>query len=106
MGAGKTTLIRALCQRWGALDTVTSPTFAILNIYATKSGISIQHMDLYRLNSQEDALSIGLHEALQTPESITVIEWPDLVEDWLPANTMWITIEVRPDESRRITIDG
>ncbi len=105
MGAGKTTLIRALCQLWGVVDTVTSPTFAIHNVYATSSGRIIQHMDLYRLNRLEEVLEIGLLETIDTPGTITLIEWPGLIEELLPANTMRISLEVMADQSRRLIVD-
>ncbi|MGH1336798.1 MAG: tRNA (adenosine(37)-N6)-threonylcarbamoyltransferase complex ATPase subunit type 1 TsaE [Aureispira sp.] len=98
MGAGKTTLIKLLCAALGALDSATSPTFAIINVYATET-VPIHHMDLYRLNSEEEGFSIGLLE-LFDDNSYCFIEWPQVMEAYLPEETLWLTIEVGEEEER------
>ena len=102
MGAGKTTLIKLLCEALGALDTATSPTFAIVNVYATPS-IPIHHLDLYRLNSEEEGFSIGLLE-LFDENSYCFIEWPQIMEAYLPEETLWLTITVDEQEERTIQL--
>lgn len=102
MGAGKTTLIKLLCEALGALDVATSPTFAIINVYATPT-LPIYHMDLYRLNSEEEGFSIGLLE-LFDDNSYCFIEWPQVMEAYLPEETLWISIEVEETESRLIKL--
>ena len=84
MGSGKTTLIKALCAWWGVVDEVTSPTFSIVQVYRTKAGTAIHHIDLYRLKSLEEALAIGIEDYFQVAAGRTLIEWPDLVEPILP----------------------
>lgn len=102
MGAGKTTLIKLLCEALGALDVATSPTFAIINVYATPT-LPIHHMDLYRLNSEEEGFSIGLLE-LFDDNSYCFIEWPQVMEAYLPEETLWISIEVEETEARLIQL--
>ncbi len=102
MGAGKTTLIKMLCAALGALDVATSPTFAIVNVYATPT-VPIHHMDLYRLNSEEEGFSIGLLE-LFDDNSYCFIEWPQVMEAYLPEETLWISIEVGEKEERLIQL--
>lgn len=102
MGAGKTTLIKLLCEALGALDVATSPTFAIINVYATPT-LPIHHMDLYRLNSEEEGFSIGLLE-LFDDNSYCFIEWPQVMEAYLPEETLWITIEVDETDVRLIKL--
>ena len=102
MGAGKTTLIKLLCAALGALDTATSPTFAIINVYATPT-VPIHHMDLYRLNSEEEGFSIGLLE-LFDDKSYCFIEWPQVMAAYLPQETLWLTLEVNEQEERLIQL--
>ena len=103
MGAGKTTLIKAICEKLGVIDTVQSPTFAIINQYQTADGTPVFHFDLYRLEKLQDALNIGAEEILYSGE-ICLIEWPELLEPILPENHMKIKIEELDDKTRRIIL--
>ena len=96
MGAGKTTFIRALCRQLGVTDTVTSPTFAIVNEYSAPAE-SIYHFDFYRLKDIQDAVAIGLEDYLYGG-SICLIEWPGLVDPLLPDDTV--------RDTYRITLTG
>ena len=102
MGAGKTTFIKALCQALGVEDTVTSPTFAIVNEYATTSGDTVYHFDFYRIRRLSEAYDMGCEEYFQSGR-LCLIEWPELVEDILPEETVAVTIETLPDGRRSIT---
>lgn len=102
IGAGKTTLIKLICEGLGTLDRVTSPTFAIVNVYSTPT-LPIHHMDLYRLNSEEEGLSIGLSE-LFDDNSYCFIEWPQIMRAYLPKETLWISITVGNQEERLIQL--
>ncbi len=82
LGAGKTTLIKAIVKELGYEDYVSSPTFSLLNEYQTKGGESIYHMDLYRLKSENEAYDLGLEEILEN-ESWKFIEWPDKINNLL-----------------------
>ncbi len=103
MGAGKTTFIRALCRALGVEDTVTSPTFALVNEYATSEGEPIYHFDFYRIRRLSEAYDMGCEEYFQSGH-LCLIEWPELVEDALPEETVRVTIETLPDGRRSITM--
>jgi tRNA threonylcarbamoyladenosine biosynthesis protein TsaE len=107
MGAGKTTLVKALCQYLGVQDTTASPTFSLINQYRyTKSDGSpalFHHLDLYRLNSIQEVFDIGVEELLYDPW-YCVIEWPQLVEPMLPEDAVRVEIEITGEQSRRIVL--
>lgn len=103
MGAGKTTLIKAICERLGVTDVVTSPTFSIVNEYAG-AGQKICHFDFYRLKNQAEALDLGYEEYFYS-DAWCFIEWPEKIPDLVPENFVRINIRVMPDGSRQITID-
>ncbi|RYE23393.1 MAG: tRNA (adenosine(37)-N6)-threonylcarbamoyltransferase complex ATPase subunit type 1 TsaE [Sphingobacteriaceae bacterium] len=102
MGAGKTTFIKAFCAALGVEDTVSSPTFSIVNEYRYPEGI-IYHFDFYRLKNQTEALDLGVEEYLYSGE-YCLIEWPEKIPDLLPENYIRINIEVQPDQQRKLTI--
>jgi tRNA threonylcarbamoyladenosine biosynthesis protein TsaE len=101
MGSGKTTVIGALCRTLGVKSKISSPTFAIVNEYHEDS--MIFHMDLYRLNTIQEALDIGIEEYL-SGRDYCFIEWPQLIESLLPEETVFIVIEVLAKQQRKITI--
>ena len=101
MGAGKTTFIKALCQALGVEDTVTSPTFAIVNEYATAQGQTVYHFDFYRIRRLSEAYDMGCDEYFQSGR-LCLIEWPELVEDLLPEDAVRVTIETLPDGRRHV----
>ncbi|MDE6140017.1 MAG: tRNA (adenosine(37)-N6)-threonylcarbamoyltransferase complex ATPase subunit type 1 TsaE [Alistipes sp.] len=102
MGAGKTTLISRIAQQLGADDTVTSPTFAIVNQYMGRSG-SIYHFDMYRIERTEEALDFGCEEYLSSGE-LCLVEWPEKIAALLPDDVMKVSIEVISDRARRFII--
>ena len=104
MGAGKTTLISRMAAALGAEDTVTSPTFALVNQYEGEGGRRIYHFDFYRINNVEEALDLGYEEYFYSGE-LCLVEWPEKIEPLLPEDAMTITITVGEDEHRRFTID-
>lgn len=99
MGSGKTTLIKAVCEVLGAADIVTSPTFTLVNEYKTLSGQSLYHFDFYRIKKTEEVFDFGIEEYFAS-DSYCFMEWPELVEEILPPETVKIRIEVREDEQR------
>ena len=101
MGAGKTTFVKALCETMGVTDTVNSPTFAIVNEYNTPSGVPIYHFDFYRIKQLAEVYDMG-YEDYFYGQGICFIEWPELIEELLPEDTVCITIEELPDGSRMI----
>ena len=104
MGAGKTTLIREIVARLGADDTVTSPTFAIVNQYTTREGKNIYHFDFYRINRLEEAYDFGYEEYFYSGD-LCLVEWPEKIEELLPEEVMTVRIAVGGDEERTIEID-
>jgi tRNA threonylcarbamoyladenosine biosynthesis protein TsaE len=103
MGAGKTTIIKAICASLGALDIVSSPTFTLVNEYKTSGGESIYHIDFYRIKKQEEVYDFGIEEYL-TGDSYCFMEWPELVEEILPPETVRVRISVDDDEQRTLSL--
>lgn len=101
MGAGKTTFIKAICEELGVDDTVTSPTFAIVNEYEAAGGRPIYHFDFYRIKKVSEAYDMGCEEYFYSGHPC-FIEWPELIEEVLPEETVNVTIEVLPDGERRL----
>ena len=102
MGAGKTTLIKALAETLGSKDNVSSPTFSIVNEYSLPNG-GIYHFDFYRLKNQVEALDMGCEEYFYSGK-YCVIEWPEKIPDLLPEHFIKIEIEVKSDNERVITL--
>ena len=105
MGAGKTTLIRALCDRLGVTDTVTSPTFALVNEYHIETGEPIYHFDFYRINRIEEVFDFGYEEYFYSG-NLCLIEWPEKIEGLLPEETLSVRIRITGDDSRTIDIEN
>ena len=103
MGAGKTTLIREIFAALGSADTVTSPTFAIVNQY--KAGKDrIHHFDFYRIDHQRQAYDFGYEEYFYSGD-LCLVEWPEKIEQLLPENTMNVRITADSDTARTFEID-
>lgn len=100
MGAGKTTLISALMEYLGSQDTVTSPTFALVNQYYTAERQTVFHFDFYRINSIAEAFDMGYEEYFYSGD-LCLVEWPEKVEQLLPDDTMVVQIEVINPTTRR-----
>lgn len=104
MGAGKTTLVREICAQLGSEDTVTSPTFALINRYDTAEGDAIFHFDFYRIERPEEAFDMGYEEYFYS-DGLCLVEWPEKVEELLPDDVMKVTINPTSNTRRVITID-
>lgn len=107
MGAGKTTLVKAICAHLGVSGNTASPTFSLVNQYSYiapdgKEAL-FHHLDLYRLRSAQEAFDIGLEDMLYDPW-YCVIEWPQIVEQLLPEDTARLEIEILGPTERRISI--
>ena len=103
MGTGKTTLIKALAERLGSADDVSSPTFSIVNEYATVEGL-IYHFDLYRINNLEEAYDFGIEDYFDTSHW-KFIEWPDLIKDNLNEDFDVITLNIQENNKRILTLN-
>lgn len=91
MGAGKTTFIKAICKELGVSETVSSPTFAIINEYKGRNGEPIYHFDFYRIHKLEEVFDFGYEDYFYSGH-LCFIEWPELIEQILPENTAKLSI--------------
>jgi tRNA threonylcarbamoyladenosine biosynthesis protein TsaE len=106
MGAGKTTLIHALCDARGVKDVVSSPTFALINEYIFEDNgreKKIFHIDLYRLRDENEAVLAGIEDCLYG-DHICLVEWPEKIPSLLPEDTMHVFIEPIDNETRKLRI--
>ena len=101
MGSGKTTFIKALCTVLGVTDTVTSPTFTLVNEYRRPGELPVFHFDFYRIRSIAEVLDFGIEEYFDTL-SPCFMEWPVKIESLMPPGTLRISITVQPDGARVI----
>ncbi len=101
MGVGKTTFIKVLCQHLGILDTVNSPSFAIINEYKSGEDEPVFHFDLYRLKEPQELMDIGGDDYFYSGH-ICLVEWPEKAEAFLPDKRINISMEELPDGSRSI----
>jgi tRNA threonylcarbamoyladenosine biosynthesis protein TsaE len=92
MGTGKTTFIKAICEALGVEDMINSPTFSIVNEYRTRTDTPVYHFDFYRIKNLDEAYSIGCEEYFYSG-AYCFIEWPEKVEELLPADAVTVTIE-------------
>lgn len=102
MGVGKTTFIHALCDAKQVSSTVGSPTFSIINEYSYPGGI-VQHIDLYRLKDEEEAIRAGVEDALYSG-NMCLVEWPERIPDLFPENTINIYIELMNEQTRLMRV--
>jgi tRNA threonylcarbamoyladenosine biosynthesis protein TsaE len=100
MGAGKTTLIQEILKKHGVKSTEGSPTYSLVNVYDTPSGYPIYHFDLYRLESSQEALDIGLEDML-FDDGLCLIEWPEIIKEILPKETIWFNLSILEDNHKR-----
>jgi tRNA threonylcarbamoyladenosine biosynthesis protein TsaE len=99
MGAGKTTLIKAICKSLGVNSAVSSPTFSLVNEYEYTGGL-LYHFDCYRLKTPTEALDFGIEEYLSS-DSYCFIEWPEKLGDFLPSSYLKISISNQEDPQKR-----
>lgn len=107
LGAGKTTFVHALCDVLGVKDAVSSPTFALINEYRfpLKDGAEkiIYHMDWYRVRDAEEAVDAGMEDALNNPDAICFVEWPEKAPELLNMPLVHINIETLGETERLLT---
>lgn len=102
MGAGKTTLIKALAKTLGVTEVVTSPTFSIVNEYEANGNV-IYHFDFYRIKDLQEAYDIGYEEYFYSG-NICFIEWPGKIESLLPEHYIKIEINVINENTRILSV--
>ena len=104
MGAGKTTFIKAVCEQLGTTDTVSSPSFAIINEYNSAAG-RIFHFDFYRIKNLEEAYNLG-YEDYFFGDDYCFVEWPEKIEELMPEHFTIVKISVDDANQRIIEIAG
>lgn len=105
MGAGKTTLTKAIGEKLKVLDTISSPTYALVNEYLTKDDKTIYHFDFYRLEQEVEALDMGWYEYLDSG-NLCIIEWPQKISNLLPETFLNISISQGEGEERIFKISA
>lgn len=103
LGSGKTTLTKALCIRLGVNESISSPTFSLVNEYQSPLAGTVYHMDLYRLEKTEDLVQIGIEEYLDSGQ-LCIIEWPEIAEKYFYQPTIRVNISVENNNIRIFNI--
>lgn len=103
MGAGKTTLIKAICEQLGIVDETSSPTFSLVNVYETGQGDEVYHFDFYRIKDEYEALDIGSDEYFYSGNHC-FIEWPEKIPSLIPTKNLRISIKLGLNNSRIIRL--
>ncbi len=102
LGAGKTTLVQGMAQGWGSLDAVSSPTFVIVNSYRRADGMTLAHLDAYRLSNAAEAEELDLDYLLEN--GALVAEWAERIQEALPGEGLWIAMRWMADEHRDLLV--
>jgi tRNA threonylcarbamoyladenosine biosynthesis protein TsaE len=104
LGTGKTTFVQGLAQGWGSRDSVSSPTFIIVNVYRRENGGQLFHLDTYRLDSVPEAEELDLDTMLT--EGALVVEWPERLGALVPDERLWINFDHTAEEQRQIRFNA
>lgn len=103
MGAGKTTFVHAVCDILQVKNSVSSPTFSIINEYTSAEGKTIYHLDLYRLKDEQEALHAGVEDCFYSG-NLCMVEWPEITPALFPEDTVHCYIKVTGDNERMLEI--
>jgi|TARA_B110000967_G_scaffold43710_1_gene43928 tRNA threonylcarbamoyladenosine biosynthesis protein TsaE len=103
MGSGKTTLIKAIVSKLGSTDSVSSPTFSLVNEYKINNSIAY-HFDFYRIENETEVLDIGIEDYF-LEDSWCFMEWSEKIPNLIPDNVNYINFKVLDDDNRTIEID-
>jgi tRNA threonylcarbamoyladenosine biosynthesis protein TsaE len=104
MGAGKTTLVKQICESLQVPDVVNSPTFSLVNEYLQPNGEPIYHFDFYRINKLEEAYDFGYEEYFYSGH-LCLIEWPEIIDELIPDDAVKLHIKVVDENKREIEIN-
>ena len=100
LGAGKTTFVQGIAQGWNSLDSVSSPTFILVNMYRRADGGQFFHMDAYRLDSTGEAEELDLDSMLA--EGALIVEWPERMQSLIPDERLWVEFTQSGEEEREM----
>ncbi len=100
LGAGKTTLAQGIARGWGSTDTVTSPTFVLVNNYRKSGGNEMNHLDAYRLQNAMEAEDLDLVSMMA--DGPFLVEWAERIKEALPAEHLWIDLQYLDEEQRSL----
>ena len=103
LGAGKTSFISAVCKELNVFETVTSPTYSIIQEYKTSDDKTIFHIDLYRIKSKQEAMDAGVEDCLLSND-ICMVEWPEKAPEIFPTNTIYSKMEILSETKRKLII--
>ena len=103
VGSGKTVFARGLCRGLGFEGYVNSPSYIIMNMYSADQ-LTIYHYDLYRISSVSELMEIGFYEFAAQKNSITLVEWAEMLESEVPEKRIEVKIDVADEKKRKITI--
>jgi len=98
LGAGKTTFVQGIAQGWGSTDSVSSPTFVLVNVYRRPDGALLHHMDAYRIQSALEAEDLDIEEMLST--GVLIVEWAERIQAALPKESLEVQLAWVEDEKR------
>ena len=104
LGAGKTTFVQGLAQGWGSLDSVSSPTFILVNLYRRANGDQLFHLDAYRIESMPEGEELDLDSMMM--DGALVIEWPERLGDLIPKERLWINLDHMAEEHRQMRFNA
>lgn len=100
LGAGKTTFVQGVAHGWGSLDSVSSPTFILVNVYRRGDEARLFHMDAYRLDSTPEAEELDIDSMLS--QGPLLIEWPERMNGLIPSERLWVYLEQTGEEEREM----
>ncbi|OGO25355.1 MAG: tRNA (adenosine(37)-N6)-threonylcarbamoyltransferase complex ATPase subunit type 1 TsaE [Chloroflexi bacterium RBG_16_51_16] len=104
LGAGKTTLAQGLAQGWGTMDSVSSPTFILVNVYQRVDGGRLFHLDAYRLESVKEAEELDID--MMILDGPVLLEWPERFKTLIPSERMWINLDHIDEEQRKMRFEA
>lgn len=102
LGAGKTTFVQGVALGWGSVDSVSSPTFILVNVYRRGDDARLFHMDAYRLDSALEAEELDLDSMLA--QGALLLEWPERIQELIPAEQLWIEFKYIDEEEREMKL--